>query len=242
MNTKLLLLIAIIAGFSSCSTAYKAGQTPDDVYYSPVRPQNDYVRVHNDEDKNVYNNTDEDRNIRTSVRNRRWRRYDDYDYNYPYGVPYGNQYPPVYINPKTGVTSPATKPQPRKYNLGAYKKPADDNTTPPSDPGNLKGGNQVPPPTNNTAPVRTFPKQSTNKNGTGVGNFIRDLFSGAGQSTNNSSDNSSSTRTFGGTNNNSNNNSNNNNSSNNSNAGSNSSSSGKSNSSSAPVRTFDKNN
>jgi uncharacterized lipoprotein len=37
MKTKLLLLAVSVAVFSSCSTMYKTGQTPDDVYYSPLR-------------------------------------------------------------------------------------------------------------------------------------------------------------------------------------------------------------
>lgn len=47
-NTKILFLALIVAALTSCSTAYKMGQTPDDVYYSPGKPQNqvgqdDYV-------------------------------------------------------------------------------------------------------------------------------------------------------------------------------------------------------
>ena len=38
MNTKLLLIAISVAAFSGCTTLYKAGQTPDDVYYSPARP------------------------------------------------------------------------------------------------------------------------------------------------------------------------------------------------------------
>ncbi len=37
MNSKLLLISISIITLASCSTAYKTGQTPDDVYYSPVR-------------------------------------------------------------------------------------------------------------------------------------------------------------------------------------------------------------
>ena len=33
MQPKTLLVVLSVAAFSSCSTAYKAGQTPDDVYY-----------------------------------------------------------------------------------------------------------------------------------------------------------------------------------------------------------------
>ena len=35
MNTRILLLAISAAALSSCSTMYKSGQTPDDVYYSP---------------------------------------------------------------------------------------------------------------------------------------------------------------------------------------------------------------
>ncbi len=65
--------------------------------------------------------TQEDREIRRKVHNRRYRRYDE-RYDYPYGndYPYGySPYSPVYTNPKFGsVPNPS---QPRKYNLGAYK-------------------------------------------------------------------------------------------------------------------------
>ena len=45
MKSKILLLALIVAVLSSCTTAYKTGQTPDDVYYSPTRPQDEYVRT-----------------------------------------------------------------------------------------------------------------------------------------------------------------------------------------------------
>jgi hypothetical protein len=48
MNTRILLLALSVAALSSCSSVYKSGQTPDDVYYSPapVRVQADeYVDV-----------------------------------------------------------------------------------------------------------------------------------------------------------------------------------------------------
>ena len=38
-------LALTVAVFSSCTTAYKTGQTPDDVYFSPVRQQDEYVQV-----------------------------------------------------------------------------------------------------------------------------------------------------------------------------------------------------
>jgi len=70
MNTKLLLIPLIVAGFASCSTAYKTAQTPDDVYFSPARPVNDYVRSDNEENRNVYNGeSSDDRSIRRTIVN-----------------------------------------------------------------------------------------------------------------------------------------------------------------------------
>ena len=37
MKTKILLLSITAAALGSCTTAYKSSQTPDDVYYSPVK-------------------------------------------------------------------------------------------------------------------------------------------------------------------------------------------------------------
>ncbi len=85
MKINFLLIVLIIATVSSCSTSYKTGQTPDDVYYSPARLQNNDVRKEREEtntvDNSVYNSW-EDRVIRRRVNNRRYRRYDD-RYNYP---------------------------------------------------------------------------------------------------------------------------------------------------------------
>jgi len=52
MNTKILFLALSVAALTSCSTAYKMGQTPDDVYYSPAKvraevQQDDYVSTGN---------------------------------------------------------------------------------------------------------------------------------------------------------------------------------------------------
>jgi hypothetical protein len=216
MNTKLLLIPLIVAGFASCSTAYKTAQTPDDVYFSPAPLHDDYVRSDNEENRNVYNGeSTEDRSIRRTIHNRRWRRYHDYDYGYDYGYPFGyypyGYYP--YGYPPTGKP-PVNNSQARKYNLGTYTNPV---TTPPSSVIGSKTGNQ---PT--TAPVRTFPQPK----GTAVGNLIRNVFSG-GRSNSGSYDGGSQTRTFDTKNSNSNNN--------NSSSGNKSSSS-----SSAPVRTFPK--
>jgi hypothetical protein len=84
--------LAII--FTSCTTAYKTGQTPDDVYFSPARPQDEYVRVdsRNDDSEYRYNDSryrrDEDyyndRYLRMRVRNRYVWSELDYYYSNPY--------------------------------------------------------------------------------------------------------------------------------------------------------------
>ena len=91
MNSRIILLGLAVAAFSSCSTAYKTGQTPDDVYYSPGREAEAYVNVDNNDERRYrgedrYRNNDyinpDDRWLRMRVRNRsRWSAFDDYAYN-----------------------------------------------------------------------------------------------------------------------------------------------------------------
>ncbi len=97
-----LLLIAISAVvFTSCSTAYKAAQTPDDVYYSPAKEVSTYARTEDRRDRYQENLTyEDDRFLRMKVQNRdRWQMIDDYsywydsrfDYRYDYNI-YNNNY------------------------------------------------------------------------------------------------------------------------------------------------------
>lgn len=282
MKTKHLFLLGIIAAFSSCSSAYRIGQTPDDVYFSPAPPQNNYVTSNNQQNKDTYayNNTynSEDLAIRRGIGNPRYRNnisldfgygYNPYDYYgssfynpyssyynpyssfynpytytgvtfYPYNYNYNNSYyspyynnyyPPVYYIPKSGGAV-SNYSGPRKYNMGVYNN----NTN-----ANPVYTHPVQPTTTNSVPVRTFKTQPTNTSG--VGNFIRRVFSGDNSSNNSynssnnrynsgNSNNSSSSRTFDTR-------SSNSNSSSNSNT--NSSTSDNKSSGSAPVRTF-KNN
>lgn len=118
MKTKHLLLLGLIVIFSSCSTAYRIGQTPDDVYYSPAPAQDTYVRTDDQDEKDsyAYNNSgynSEDMEIRRGIKDSRYRNdvfvdlgygynpygYNSYGYNNSYGYynPYG--YNNVYINP-----------------------------------------------------------------------------------------------------------------------------------------------
>ncbi len=127
MNVKILLIACVAVSLASCSTAYRSGQTPDDVYFSPVR----VVEEEKSEEENTQDQvTDaEEREIRMATRDRRWRdwnddydcvcHYDPYRYGYNYGYyynPYYYPYPvysgPIYINPKNDA--------PRTTNLGGY--------------------------------------------------------------------------------------------------------------------------
>jgi len=129
MQPKILLIALSVAAFSSCSTAYKSGQTPDDVYYSPVRLEDG---DHDNDDKKqdeVRNYAPEDNTIRMRIRDRRWRNFDeDYSYNnspYHYCTCNCNNYG-YYYNPKyypwpvylTKVTPPNVPL--RTVNLSAY--------------------------------------------------------------------------------------------------------------------------
>jgi hypothetical protein len=95
MKTKLLLLTVSVIAFASCSTIYKTGQTPDDVYYSPAREYYDEVQTENNretanERTTVYNS--DDRMIRMGIADARWR-YLNYDYGYsPYDYSYYNRF------------------------------------------------------------------------------------------------------------------------------------------------------
>lgn len=100
MKTNFLFLAVILAAFSSCTTMYKSGQTPDDVYYSPARSIDENAqREEREEPRNEQaNNYDrynsEDRMIRMGIANSRWRYLNnDFAYNpYSYNNPYNNNF------------------------------------------------------------------------------------------------------------------------------------------------------
>lgn len=128
MKQKTLLFICSIVILASCSTAYKSGQTPDDVYYSPATKIEDAVIVRHEEEKNIGRRYYADRQILMSIHDPRWRYFND-DFNYAYdpyrfGYNYGYYYNPYYyaypifisgtmvINPKNSSI--------RTTNLGSY--------------------------------------------------------------------------------------------------------------------------
>ena len=83
--------VTIALVFSSCTAAYNSGQTPDDVYFSPQRLQDEYVRMETKKDRYRYDRSDEtedDRYLRMKVRNRRMWSDLDYYYNDPIAYNY----------------------------------------------------------------------------------------------------------------------------------------------------------
>jgi len=105
MKIKHLLLLAVVAAFSSCSTAYRTGQTPDDVYYSPAPQSNTYVTTATEQDKNSYSyRNQEEADIRRGIEDPVYRSgitfsmgmgnyspYSIFPYS-PYGNPFYNPY------------------------------------------------------------------------------------------------------------------------------------------------------
>ena len=239
MKSKILLLALSVAAFSSCTTAYKTGQTPDDVYYSPARPQDEYVRKENEE-RRQYRSDEyyDDRYLRMKVSNRaRWNDFNDW-YSYErygsgYNYSYGSYYNPYnswnyYYNPYchgtviTSYKNNVAYTRPRTYNLNAYNG----NTTGNKNFSMRYSGTNTSSRYNSngtySAPRNSNSNSSRNNDNGSAGRVLRDIFSG-GNNNNNSSSNSNS-----------------NNGKTNSSSSSSSSSSGSSSGSStpAPVRKF----
>ncbi len=193
MNTKLLLLALSVAAFSSCTTLYKSGQTPDDVYFSPARPAGGYIESNRDEDRyvaNAYNS--EYRTVRLGIYDPRFRYLNygyssdfylnDYSYSpYIYGFNYGYYYNPFYYPyPVYGYTPVYTggggklslvrNTTPRMSNLASYT-PVYNN----SSRGVSARGTGL-------SPARTY----NNNNSSRVGNVMRQIFTPTNGSNNNS--------------------------------------------------------
>ncbi|MEO5984898.1 MAG: hypothetical protein ABIP80_05295 [Ferruginibacter sp.] len=136
MSIKILLFAISATAITSCNTAYKSGQTPDDVYYSPLRVVEENSNKEEqkpDHQNNVARNEDnaEDREIRMKTHDRRWRDINDgYDCNcscdhtpYKYGYnkryyynPYYYPYP-VYLDSRSITPKNSTA---RMVGLGGY--------------------------------------------------------------------------------------------------------------------------
>ena len=209
-------LFSFVLVFASCSTSYKSGQTPDDVYFSPERQGDEYARVEKRDDRQ-YTNTDylnnetarEDRYLRMKTNYRRYSILDNDDYYsysgsnyYRYNDYYRNNnyncyntnwnskwgsYNPYYYNPYY------RNPYYSGYVAGnvrpVYNKPRGSNM-------NIYNGNNDPNTYNTPAKSRSSNNSSNNNNyngsGKNAGGFMRDVFGGSSSnSSNNSNSNSS---------------------------------------------------
>ncbi len=108
--------MGVLAVFAvSCSTSYQAGQTPDDVYYSPTKERGareEYAQQRNTDTYQAPQNSEDDNYLRMRVRNRsRWNSIDDFDY---WSNPYRSNY--YSYNPH-GLYSPYN------YNAFTYNGP-----------------------------------------------------------------------------------------------------------------------
>src|SRR6185295_9722828 len=136
MRSAILLLVLSAAILGSCTSAYKTGQTPDDVYFSPERQQDKYVTAKDDDnDRYQGNEYYGDEYLRMKVHNRTmWSALDDpYFYNPAYSYsPYSwsNSWSPYtywnyYYNPYCSpiIYTPRTViayNHPRVFNLNPY--------------------------------------------------------------------------------------------------------------------------
>lgn len=121
MKTTHLLFIGMIAAFSSCSTAYRSGQTPDDVYYSPAPAAVEtYVTSDNQQDRNAYGyNDDEDQDIRRGIQDPRYR--NNISSNLSIGLGYGYGYSPYSYSPFGGYGYDPYGYSPYGYSSYGYK-------------------------------------------------------------------------------------------------------------------------
>ncbi len=186
MATKISKLILFIVAFNSCTTLYKTGQTPDDVYYSPTRPfVETYVETQKQEEV-IYQ--PEYRVIRMGINDPRWRNFDqDYRYNtYNYGSKYDSYYSPYYNSYYSPIYSPVyyssvlpKNTSPRMENLGAYSPVTNYSSI------------------NNKTGVRTKTERYNNNNSnSAVGNILRQIIAPDNNSSNYNNNNSNNTRTY----------------------------------------------
>lgn len=86
---KIILAVLLSSIMMGCSTAYRSGQTPDDVYFSPVRDESGYVSTERNNEYRASEVPLEDRYLRMkSQRRSRWNTFDD-DFAY-WNNPYWN--------------------------------------------------------------------------------------------------------------------------------------------------------
>lgn len=216
MRRSILLLALSAAILGGCTSAYKTGQTPDDVYYSPERQHEEYVRIRDNDDRR-YQGDDyyDDRYLRMKVHNRvMWSDLDDYyfynprySYTYYNSLNWSNPWTPYtywnyYYNPYFShvvytSTAKATYNHPRMFNLNTYNNNQLTNNNYTSPKASLYNNNY----NSNSRPLRIVgPNTNSSYNNSynrssNAGNFLRNIFNGSGNSSsNNNSVPSSSTR------------------------------------------------
>jgi hypothetical protein len=199
MKSSILLLAFAVLAFSSCTTAYKSGQTPDDVYYSPAREQDEYVVVDKKEDHSYAGSEEyyEDRYLRYRTRSPyRWSALDDYYYNPSYAWQYGgytswsNPYSSYhcwnnYYNPYYGGGIIITKPvynyrppsRPIAFNPGSYNSGGGNTKSVFS--GSKYGGSGISGTRYNNGNGSRYNNSngSSNRNSSSFGNSVRRVFS-----------------------------------------------------------------
>jgi hypothetical protein len=196
MKSRFLLPVIAIAALSSCSTVYKSGQTPDDVYFSPAREGAEYVDVSNDNYNRRYRSYEydnaEDRWLRMRVRNPyRWNAFDDYDWNMysgwsnnwnnPYSYSWNSYwngywtwnswYNPycrnvIVVNPKT---NPAAYSKVRNFSLSSYTN---------NNYGNVNNFNRPAKGLYRSSSAGSNGSYYNNSNSNSLGNSLRKVFSG----------------------------------------------------------------
>lgn len=118
MKPAILLSILGLGLLTGCATAYKNGQTPDDLYYSPGRPAGevtqDRLSQREDQAYEAYQTGIDDQYLRMKVANRyRWDMLDDFDYWYD------SRYDFSYSNYNYYLTNPYASWNPQWYlNIG----------------------------------------------------------------------------------------------------------------------------
>lgn len=95
MKQRILLLFVLVTVLGSCTSMYKSGQTPDDVYFSPVKEAPAYVETENSREDRYNEDYLDERYLRMKSMNRnRWSAFDN-DFMYWNDYRWNNQ---VYFN------------------------------------------------------------------------------------------------------------------------------------------------
>ncbi len=217
MKLSVPLLALTVAALSSCTSAYKTGQTPDDVYFSPGREEKaqEYVQLQERDDR-YYRGSDyyEERFLRMRMQNRyRWSALDDYYFNNTYAYNaygyYQNWYSPwnsyyawnTYYNPYYGGIHcyPGTIiiKDPQRYTPPSRAIAFNPNSYVPNSSNRVTGSRSLNNSYNNTNSTRY---NNSNSNRSSLGESVRKIFSNSnsnsGNYNSNNSNNSTPTRSY----------------------------------------------